>query len=52
MEVPGVKLSNCLEYLLLAVGAGRLPELGGRGEPDEEGVCAKVSRPAKESCKR
>jgi hypothetical protein len=47
----GPKLSNCLEYLLLAGGVGiaRLPEFGGRGEPVEEGVYAKASKPAKES---
>lgn len=46
--VGGLKLSNCLEYLLLAGGVGiDRPELRGLGEPDEEGVNA--SRPAKES---
>ena len=52
MEVAGLKLSNCREYLLLAGGVGilRLPEFGGRGEPEEEGVYAKLlSSPAKES---
>lgn len=36
----GANPSNCLEYLLLAGGTGmaRLPELGGRGEPVEDGV--------------
>lgn len=36
----GLKLSNCREYLLLAGGVGiaRLPELGGRGDPDDDGV--------------
>jgi hypothetical protein len=49
MEVAGLKPSNCLEYLLLEAGVGmaRLPELGGRGEPEDDGVYA--SRPAKES---
>jgi hypothetical protein len=39
-EVAGLKPSNCLEYLLLEleVGITRLPELGGRGDPDDEGV--------------
>lgn len=47
----GLKPSNCLEYLLLAGGVGitRLAERGGRGELEEEGVYAKLSRPAKES---
>lgn len=52
IDVPGLKVSNCLEYLLLAVGVGivRFPELGGRGEPDEDGVNERgFSRPAKES---
>ena len=37
---PGLKPSNCLEYLLFegGVGMARLPELGGLGEPDDEGV--------------
>jgi len=50
MAVAALKPSNCLEYLLLAGGVGmaRLPEFGGLGEPEEEGVYA-VSRPAKES---
>jgi hypothetical protein len=49
IEVAGLKPSNCLEYLLLegGVGIALLPEFGGRGEPDEDGVYA--SRPAKES---
>lgn len=49
IAVAGLKLSNCLEYRLLAEGVGidRLPEFGGRGDPDDEGVVA--SRPANES---
>jgi hypothetical protein len=51
MDVAGLKPSNCLEYLLFAggVGTARLAEVAGRGEPEEEGVYAKLSRPAKES---
>ncbi len=49
MDVAGLKPSNCLEYLLLegGVGMARLPEFGGLGEPEDDGVYA--SRPAKES---
>lgn len=50
IAVAGLKLSNCLEYLLLAGGVGMarlLAELGGRGELEDDGVNA--SRPAKES---
>jgi hypothetical protein len=52
MEVAGLKPSNCLEYLLLADGVGMalFAEVGGRGEPEEDGVYAKLSKPAKESC--
>lgn len=50
IDVAGLKPSNCLEYLLLAGGVGiDLLELGGFGEPAEEGVYAKLSSPAKES---
>ena len=52
MEAAGLKPSNCREYLLLASGVGmlRLAEVGGRGEPEDEGVYAKLlSRAAKES---
>jgi hypothetical protein len=40
IAVAALKLSNCLEYLLFAGGVGmaRLPEFGGRGEPDDDGV--------------
>jgi hypothetical protein len=40
MAVGGLKLSYCLEYRLFAeeACAARLPEFGGRGEPDDEGV--------------
>ena len=49
IEVTGLNPSNCLEYLLLAVGVGiDLLVLGGLGE-EEDGVYAKLSRPAKES---
>jgi len=49
IDVAGLKPSNCLEYLLLegGVGMARLPELGGLGEPEDDGVYA--SKPAKES---
>lgn len=51
IDEAGLKLSNCLEYLLFAGGVGTvLPELGGRGEPEDEGVYEKLpSRPANES---
>ena len=49
IEAGGVKPSNCLEYLLLAGGVGRLPVLCCLGEPVDEGLYAKLSRPAKES---
>ena len=36
----GLKFSICREYRLLEVGVGmiRLPECGGLGEPEDEGV--------------
>jgi hypothetical protein len=39
IAVAGLKLSNCLEYLLFAGGVGmaRVPTEG-RGDPEEEGV--------------
>jgi len=43
----GLKLSNCLEYLLLAGGVGIVRLFAGRGDPEEEGVY--VSRAANES---
>ena len=39
IAVAGLKLSNCLEYLLLAVGVGMARAVAeGRGDPEEEGV--------------
>lgn len=51
IAVAVLKVSNCLENLLFVdVDMFRLPEWGGRGEPEDDGVCAKVSKVAKESC--
>lgn len=51
IAVAGLNPSNCLEYRLFAGGVGMalLAEVGGRGEPEEDGVYAKLSNPAKES---
>lgn len=46
---PELFVSYCLEYRLF-VAAARLVELGGRGEPDVDGVYSGLFwRPAKES---
>lgn len=50
MAAGGLKLSYCLDHLLLAGGVGiaRL-EFGGLGEPEDDGVYAYASKPANES---
>lgn len=51
IAVAGLKVSSCLEYLLLAGGVGMVREAAeGRGDPEEGVYATLLSRPAKESC--